>query len=221
MHAAGTQYIELWRKGTTQIVKNSNVCFIEDPRFITRRLENVELLLQLQNTKVEDVDEKTNASSDKIQKIDDDSSNNDTDYETILEGQQRIKMDSSQIEEVRQPLVVNSRREPGRPKLIHTGQRRRPNKEYQIANVAEVATDSLTIEEAVSSIHKDEWLEAMRSEYNSLKECGTWDLIDLPPGKKVISCKRVFHTEMPNQRGEEIQSKISSSGMQTTLWNRL
>jgi len=37
MHAAGTQYIELWRKGTTQIIKSYDVRFIEDPRFITRR----------------------------------------------------------------------------------------------------------------------------------------------------------------------------------------
>jgi len=86
--------------------------------------------------------------------------------------------------------VINSRRGPGRPKFIHTGQRGRPKKEYQMANVAEMETDLLTIEEVVSGIHKDEWLEAMRSEYNSLKECGTWDLTDL-----AISCKWVFHTK--------------------------
>jgi len=152
----------------------------------------VELPLQSENTKAEEVDEKTNTDSDKMQKMDDDGSNNGTDCETTSEGEQRIEMDPSQIEEVGQPPVVNSRRGPDRPKLIHTGQRGRPKKEYQMANVAEVETDPLTIEEAISSIHKDEWLEAMRSEYNSLKECGTWNLTDLPPGKKAISCKWCF-----------------------------
>jgi len=117
----------------------------------------VELPLQSENTKAEEVDEKTNTDSDKMQKMDDDGSNNGTDCETTSEGEQRIEMDPSQIEEVGQPPVVNSRRGPDRPKLIHTGQRGRPKKEYQMANVAEVETDPLTIEEAISSIHKDEW----------------------------------------------------------------
>jgi len=35
-----------------------------------------------------------------MQKMDDNGSNNDTDYETTSEGEQRTKMDSNQIEEV-------------------------------------------------------------------------------------------------------------------------
>jgi len=184
----------LWRKGTTRIIKSYDVRIIEDPHFITRRPESVELPLLSQNMKVKEANEKLNADRDKMQRMDDDDTNNDTEDDT-LGGEQRIEMDSNRIKEEGQPPVVNSRRGPGRPKLVHTGQRGRPKKEYQMANVAEVETDPLTIEEAVSSIHKNEWLEAMRSEYNSLKECGTWVLSDLPPGKRAISCKWVFHTK--------------------------
>jgi len=51
------------------------------------------------------VDEKTNAGSDAE---DDGSNNNMTDYETTSEGEQRIEMDSSQIEEAGQSPAVNS-----------------------------------------------------------------------------------------------------------------
>lgn len=106
--------------------------------------------------------------------------------------------ESSQDKEGEQ---FSSRRGPGRPTIIWTGQRGRPKKEYQSANVAEFETDPLDVKEALSSAHRDEWLDAMRSEYNSLKECGTWELTNLPPDKKSISCKWVFHTKR-RQNGE-------------------
>lgn len=61
--------------------------------------------------------------------------------------------------------------------------------------------DPLTLEEAKSSVHKEKWLKAMHSEYTSLMECGTWKLVDLPPDKRVISCRWVFHTKK-HQNGE-------------------
>lgn len=41
----------------------------------------------------------------------------------------------------------------------------------------------------------------VRNEYNSLMECKTWELTDLPLGKKTISCKWVFHAKK-NQDGK-------------------
>lgn len=41
----------------------------------------------------------------------------------------------------------------------------------------------------------------MRSEYDSLQECKTWELTELLLGKKAISCKRVFQKKR-NKDGE-------------------
>lgn len=51
----------------------------------------------------------------------------------------------------------------------------------------------------------------MQNEYNSLKECGTWELTDLPPGKRAISCKWVFLTKK-RQNGERYKARLVARG---------
>ena len=48
-----------------------------------------------------------------------------------------------------------------------------------------------TIEEALSSDEADKWKAAADSEYSSLLENQTWDLVELPPDREAISCKWV------------------------------
>ena len=45
---------------------------------------------------------------------------------------------------------------------------------------------------ALESEHAQKWKEAADSEYESLMENDTWELVPLPPGRKTISCKWVF-----------------------------
>lgn len=63
--------------------------------------------------------------------------------------------ESSETESGKQSSLMIPRRAPDRPKLIYTCQRGRPRKEYQTANIVEVETDPLTVEEALSSIQKN------------------------------------------------------------------
>ena len=49
-----------------------------------------------------------------------------------------------------------------------------------------------TMQEARSSDHAAEWKVATDSEYNSLIENKTWELVELPPGRKADGCKWVF-----------------------------
>lgn len=46
--------------------------------------------------------------------------------------------------------------------------------------------------EAIRSADRDKWIAAMKDEYNSLKDFKTWDLTELPKGKKAIGNKCVF-----------------------------
>ncbi|VVT49811.1 uncharacterized protein SAPINGB_P002455 [Magnusiomyces paraingens] len=49
-----------------------------------------------------------------------------------------------------------------------------------------------SFEEAMSSEEAEFWLEACVIEMSSLKRNGTWELVDLPPGRKAINSKWVF-----------------------------
>ena len=47
-------------------------------------------------------------------------------------------------------------------------------------------------EEALSDQHKDQWLDAMHDEINSLYENSTFELVNLPKGKKALKNKWVY-----------------------------
>lgn len=135
----------LWRRSTTTVIKSHDVRFIEDPRFVTQKSqESVELPLQSENMRVEQV------------------TDNDDDEATVEDQlHEDGTEESTQDEGIVQPSLKDPRRGPGRPKIVRTGQPGRPRKEYQTANIAEVENDPITVEEAMSSAHKDEWMEAM------------------------------------------------------------
>lgn len=199
-YSIGSKGYRLWRRGTTQVINSYDVRFIEDPRFVTQvPQENAELPLQSMDTKDNDTRGNSNVGGS-VPMVENDNSNEDTEDKTENKEGRREDVEETEInddvEDEQYP-----RRGPGRPRIVRTGQRGRPRKEYHMANIAETDTDPFTVEEAMSSVHKEKWIEAMRSEYNSLKECNTWELTDLPQGKKAISCKWVFHTKR-HQNGE-------------------
>ncbi|KAK8557845.1 hypothetical protein V6N12_010069 [Hibiscus sabdariffa] len=49
-----------------------------------------------------------------------------------------------------------------------------------------------TYQEVVSSPNSEKWLEAMRSEMDSMSENQVWTLVEPPEGIKPIGCKWVF-----------------------------
>lgn len=49
-----------------------------------------------------------------------------------------------------------------------------------------------TFNQAMKSPFKDQWLQAMKDELSSIQSNDTWELVDLPEGRKSIGCKWVF-----------------------------
>lgn len=66
---------------------------------------------------------------------------------------------------------------------------------YSSFNVSEQAADPITYDEALSRVDSDLWKKAMKNELDSLKSNNTWDIADLPAGKKPISNKWVYKTK--------------------------
>lgn len=67
--------------------------------------------------------------------------------------------------------------------------------DFVLAAVAEVQNlpkDPVTYKQALESPNKELWNKAMMSEINSLNENKTWDLVNLPDGRKALPCKWIY-----------------------------
>ena len=75
------------------------------------------------------------------------------------------------------------------------GRARRPTKFYQPGLDYVHYTDAgepNTYEEAMAAPDADTWLQAMKSEMDSIHRNQTWELVELLVGRKLLPCKLVF-----------------------------
>lgn len=68
------------------------------------------------------------------------------------------------------------------------------------------STDPRTPTEALRSQYSSKWKTAMDEEYRALMENGTWDIVELPSGKKAIGCKWLFKTKT-DEKGNYVRHK--------------
>uniref|UniRef100_A0A2N9HJ44 Integrase catalytic domain-containing protein n=1 Tax=Fagus sylvatica TaxID=28930 RepID=A0A2N9HJ44_FAGSY len=68
--------------------------------------------------------------------------------------------------------------------------------------------------EAIESSEKDKWMEAMVEENESLSKNKTWELTELPKGKKPIGCKWVFKKKeaVSEKEGERFKTRLVAKG---------
>ena len=70
-----------------------------------------------------------------------------------------------------------------------------------------------TIDETLNGANSKQWLMATQSEFNSLKQNQTWDLIDLPPGKNIIGSKWTFkHKRGPDGEINTYKVRLIAQG---------
>ncbi|CAI7870494.1 unnamed protein product [Closterium sp. NIES-54] len=74
-----------------------------------------------------------------------------------------------------------------------------------------------TLAEALSGPDAEKWKQSMKEEYDSLLENETWELCELPPGKKAISSKLIFrHKYGPVGELIRYKSRLVAKGFQQT-----
>lgn len=67
--------------------------------------------------------------------------------------------------------------------------------------------------EAMSSKHHVRWTAAMQSEFDSLIENGTWELVDLPKGKHVMGCRWVYKIKLlPDGSIDKFKARLCAQG---------
>ena len=80
---------------------------------------------------------------------------------------------------------------------------RRTRSEFQRAGIALSCHDDLLSKTCYLMIFSDpnsyyhaqkdlRWRAAMDEEFNSLRKNATWEIVSLPPGRKLVQCKWVF-----------------------------
>jgi len=79
-------------------------------------------------------------------------------------------------------------------------------------NVCQI-TEPETMHEALSGEYANEWKAAADSEYKSLIDNQTWDLVSLPEGRKAINCKWVFRVKHDSEgRVERFKGRLVAKG---------
>ena len=114
---------------------------------------------------------------------------------THSDGMHQVEESQIQLEDNIDPLADYE--------LVRDRTRRniKPNSKYSNADFMSFAfctgqnidnTEPVTYDEAISSIEKARWLNAMRDEMNSLAKNNTWSLVKKPEKQKIIACKWIF-----------------------------
>ncbi|CAI7848567.1 unnamed protein product [Closterium sp. NIES-54] len=79
----------------------------------------------------------------------------------------------------------------------------------------EMPGEPATLKEALESSDAEEWKKAMESELKSIEENGTWELVELPEGRKAITSKWLFKIKSDaNGNIERYKSRLVAKGYQ-------
>ncbi|CAI7852259.1 unnamed protein product, partial [Closterium sp. NIES-53] len=75
--------------------------------------------------------------------------------------------------------------------------------------------DETTLKEALESSDAEEWKKTMESELKSIEENGTWELVELPEGRKAITSKWLFKIKSDaDGKIEHYESRLVAKGYQ-------
>ncbi|CAI7803810.1 unnamed protein product [Closterium sp. NIES-54] len=79
----------------------------------------------------------------------------------------------------------------------------------------EMPGEPATLKEALESIDAKEWKKAIESELKSIEENGTWELVELPEGRKAITSKWLFKIKSDaDSKIEQYKSRLVAKGYQ-------
>ncbi|CAJ2662759.1 unnamed protein product [Trifolium pratense] len=105
--------------------------------------------------------------------------------------------------------------------LVRDRERRsvKPPERYGYEDLAAYALltssgDPSTFREAMASQEKERWMGAMMEEMESLQKNHTWELVQLPKGKRAIGCKWVYKRKpaVTEKEGEKFKARLVAKG---------
>ena len=107
---------------------------------------------------------------------------------------------------------ARERRAPGRIQFLETYGKKQPRNGAHLAQDP-TKTEPFTYEEAVNGRDKREWRLSILDEFEAHFANGTWELVHLPTGRKVITCKWVFKIKYnPDGTIHRYKSRVVARG---------
>jgi ATP-binding cassette subfamily B (MDR/TAP) protein 1 len=182
-YQSGVKGYKLWNLQTQKVVISSNVIFNESAMF----LEDPSTSAPIQQT-----------SSVQVEHFIDVDSTPDNDNVVV---QDAPNVDDSPI--VDDPSIVEHSSQPPQHSIANDRPKRGPKSRKRLieeCNVAYALSVAEEIEgakpsnysEAIISADGNNWMAAMHDEMESLEKNGTWDLVQLPKGKKIVRLQMDF-----------------------------
>lgn len=87
------------------------------------------------------------------------------------------------------------------------------NRDVFVAEALVVVHDEpLSYSEAIRSPYAREWRAAMDDEYQSLMKNRTWEVVELPPGCKPISCRWVYKVKERDGKVDKFKARLVARG---------
>lgn len=112
----------------------------------------------------------------------------------------------------------STRRGPGRPRLIRTGHRGRPAKQYHTVNFADYQEDyvlqtEISTKLALQGPDSDDWYHAMSDEVQSMLNKETWSIVKRPPNRSIVGSRFVLRNKFTeNGEIERRKARIVAKG---------
>ena len=80
--------------------------------------------------------------------------------------------------------------------------------------IADGAEEPISYQEAIASVNKSKWKDAMEAEMRSLEHNDVWELVELPKGCKVVGSKWVFKVKVDSDgRVERYKARLVAQGL--------
>lgn len=195
----------IWTQGKN-IVRSRDVIFNERPLTpnTTVRLPKSETDDTLRTPKEKTVTDEEDMTSGRM--VDEVTKDNSCNFPNIEDGGEEHYdhfscSSNSETKEEYSPRKLRDRSK------IHAPERYTEQVSMVTSNVPE------TYEEALKSQDSKEWVKAMASEMNSLKENDVWTLCDLPSGRKALPCKWAFKIkENPDGTIDKYKARLVAKG---------
>jgi hypothetical protein len=88
-----------------------------------------------------------------------------------------------------------------------------------ITSVWEAIQESQTYEQALASPDREQWIQAMNTKFQSLIKNHTWDLVQLPKGKKAVQNKWIYKVNYKSDGlVEKYKAGLMAKGFTQEVW---
>ena len=135
----------------------------------------------------------------------------DTDQET--DNDQKVQNESTSDESSQDESNRDSNTESRVTERRSTRERRRPDYYGVYVNLVSQVSEPNTVNEALKGTDSQKWIEAMKTEMQSLNDNHVWELVDAPEKARIVNCKWIFKCKLKeNGQVERYKARLVAQG---------